>query len=378
MKQKIYERLDLGKQFAKRLTERDAVHDELDQQLEEDPDLKELYHDIAANLHTVDWKPTGRQEWLDFQKKYLFRRQRRRNLILRYAAVACVLVSAVVVWSLYFSRQEEPAVVMSAAGNLPTLSVNDQVFALDSGGIKRLLQQKHVVMQQTDKELVYLTDCGSSVVSEWHTIRVPRQAEFTLVLTDGSRVRLNTGTTLHYPVPFTGDTREVRVEGEAFFEVAPDKDKPFIVHFEDNSVTVLGTEFNISCYKEQPSHTTLVKGSVRLSNSLDAVVLLPGQEGIISSSRENITVREADINVVTAWLNNRFYFKELPLSEIMKALGEWYDVGVLFDNKSTGDMLFSIETKRYEDIDSVLTILESTKKVKFTRKDNMIQVKSNL
>jgi putative anti-sigma factor len=378
MKQKINERLDLGKQFAKRLTEQDAGHDELERQWEEYPDLKELYHDITAKLHTVDWKPTDRQEWLDFQKKYLFRKQRRRNLILRYAAVACVLVSTVVVLSLYFSRREELPVVMSSAGNLPTLSVSDQVFALDSVGIERLMQQKHVIMKQTDKELAYLVDSTASVVSEWHTIRVPRQAEFTLVLTDGSRVRLNTGTTFHYPVPFTGDTREVRVEGEAFFEVAPDRVKPFVVHFEDNSVTVLGTEFNISCYKEQPSRTTLVKGSVRLSNSLDSVVLLPGQEGIISSSRKNITVREADMNVVTAWLNNRFYFKELPLSEIMKTLGEWYDVGVLFDSKNTGDMLFSIETKRYEDIDSVLTILESTKKVKFTRKDNMIQVKSNL
>lgn len=373
MKHEIDERLDLAGRFAKRLTERD----EPGRQLEEDPNLEKLYLDIKANLHSVDWEPTDRQEWSDFQKKYLTRGHRRRNLIFRYAAVACVFITATLVLSLYFSRQEEPPVVISSASHLPTLSVSDQVFSLDSAGLRQLLKQKHVAMKQTDKELIYLADSTAPTVPEWHTVRVPRQAEFTLVLTDGSRVRLNTGTTLHYPVPFTGSTREVRVEGEAFFEVAPDKTKPFIVHFENNNATVLGTEFNISCYKQQPSRTTLLSGSVRLSNFTDSVVLLPGQEGIISSARENIVVRKADINVATAWLNNRFYFKELPLSEIMKTLGEWYDVDVQFDDKRTGDMVFSIETKRYGDIAGVLEILESTKKVSFTRVDNLIKVKSN-
>lgn len=377
MKQKINERLDLARRFARRLTEQDAVYDELDRQLEEDPGLKELYEDIAANLHAENMEPTGREEWMDFERRYLFSGRRRRNLIFRYAAVACVLVALTVGLSLYFSGQEEPPVVISSGGNLPTLSVSDQVYALDSAGIKQFAQQ-HVIMQQTEKELTYRVDTVAPVTPEWHTIRVPRQAEFTLVLADGSRVRLNTNTTLRYPVPFTGSTRDVWVEGEAFFEVSPDRAKPFVVHFEDNHVTVLGTAFNVSCYKQHPSRTTLVRGSVSLSNSLDSVVLLPGQEGIIRASGENITVREADVNVVTAWLNDRFYFKELPLSEIMRTLGEWYDVKVRFDRESTAAMLFSIETRRYEDIDSVLRILESTKKVSFTRKGNMIEVRSNL
>ena len=375
MKQKINERLELARQFAKRLTEQDAVHDELDRRLEEDPGLKELYEDIAANFHAEDMERTDRWEWMDFERRYLIRG--RRNLIFRYVAVACVFVALTVGLSLYFSGREEPPVVISSAGNLPTLSVSDRVYALDSAGVKRFAQQ-HVVMQQTDKELTYRVDTVGPVAPEWHTIRVPRQAEFTLVLADGSRVRLNTNTTLRYPVPFTGSTREVWVEGEAFFEVSPDREKPFVVHFEDNHVRVLGTAFNVSCYKRQPSRTTLVRGSVSLSNSLDSVVLLPGQEGIIRAAGESITVREADVNVVTAWLNDRFYFKEQSLGGIMRALGEWYDVKVRFDRENTAAMLFSIETKRYEDIDSVLRILESTKKVSFTRKGNMIEVRSNL
>ena len=87
---------------ARRLTEQDAVHDELDRQLEEDPGLKELYEDIAANLHAVNMEPTGREEWMDFERRYLFSGRRRRNLIFRYAAVACVLVALTVGLSLYF------------------------------------------------------------------------------------------------------------------------------------------------------------------------------------------------------------------------------------------------------------------------------------
>lgn len=377
MKQEINERLELARRFARRLMEQDADHDELDRQLEEDSGLKELYEDIAANLHAENMVQTDRREWVDFERRYLFRGRRRRSLIFRYAAVACVLVSLTVALSLYFSGREESPVVISSGGNRPTLAVSDQVYALDSAGIKQFSRQ-HVIMQQTDKELTYQVDTVAPVAPEWHTIRVPRQAEFTLVFADGSRVRLNTNTTLRYPVPFTGSMREVWIEGEAFFEVAPDREKPFVVHFEDNHVTVLGTAFNVSCYKQQPSRTTLVRGSVSLSNSLDSVVLLPGQEGIIRAAGESITVREADVNVVTAWLNDRFYFKELSLSEIMRTLGEWYDVKVRFDRENTAAMLFSIETKRYEDIDSVLRILESTKKVSFTRKGNMIEVRSNL
>lgn len=378
MKKKIEERLNLARLFAKRLVEQGSNHEEFDKQLEENPDLKELYNDIAANLPSAKLEPTDRQEWIDFERRYLTRKHLRRAVILRYIAVACVLVAVTSISLLYHTQQEVSPAEISLANNLPTLSVSNEVYSLDSTGMRQFSRQKHVPVQQTDKELVYSLDTFDVVEPEWHTVHVPRQGEFALVLVDGSRVRLNANTTLRYSVPFTGASREVWVEGEAFFDVSPDKKKPFIVHFDDNKVTVLGTQFNISCYKQLPSRTTLLSGSVRLSNSLDSVELLPGQEGIISIAEENITVREADINVATAWLNDCFYFKELPLSDIMRTLEEWYDVRVLFDRKSTENMLFSVETKRYKSIDSVLNILESTKKVSFIKKGDMIEVKSNL
>lgn len=378
MKHQIEERMDLARQFAKRLMDSEADCKDLEQGLEENPKLKELYDDIATNLHSVNYERTDRQEWIDFQNKFLSRPSHRRNLIVRYAAVASVCIAVLTVLLIYRSRQENVPVQISFVTNLPTISVNDKVYTLDSTGIGQFLQQNHVGVQQVDKELTYVVDSLVPVEQEWHTIRVPRQGEFTLALADGSRVHLNTNTVLRYPVPFSDTTREVWIEGEAFFEVAPDKKKPFVVHFEDNNVTVLGTTFNISCYRERPSCATLLSGSVRLSNLHDSVILRPGQEGIISSTQKQIMVQDADVKVTTAWLNNRFYFKGLPLSEIMETLCDWYDLEVQFDQKSTGDMLFSIETKRYEDIDSVLRILESTRKVSFKRKNQLIEIKSNL
>ncbi|MCB6974743.1 MULTISPECIES: FecR family protein [Butyricimonas] len=378
MKREIEKRIDLARQFAKRLADEKVGQGEVRVPEKKLP-LRKLYDDIEVNLPRVCWESTGQEEWEIFQKRYLSK-ERGRRLVLGYSAVAACAVAllAVALW-LYFPTQKQvkPLMIVPVASNLPTISVSDKEYVLDSAGIDRLQQQNEIAVIQKGKELTYATDLVAVEEPVWHTIRVPRQAEFSLVLGDGSHVRMNTNTVLRYRVPFTGATREVWIEGEAYFEVAPDRTRPFVVHFADNSVTVLGTQFNISCYNEQPSRTTLVSGSVCLSNSIDSVVLLPGQEGVIGADRQGINVQEADVDVNTAWLNDRFYFKERSLFEIMRALSDWYDVTVRFNDRDLGSMLFSMETKRYEDIDSVLEILENTKKICFVKKDDVIEVRRN-
>ena len=380
MKREIEKRIDLARQFAKRLAEEKVSREEGEVRASgKELPLQELYDDIEVNLSRVCWVPMRQEEWEVFQKRYLSK-ERGRRLVLRYSAVAaCVVVLLAVALWLYFPTQKQvkPLMIVPVASNLPMISMNDKEYVLDSVGIDRLQQQNEVVVKQNGKELTYAMDTVAVEGTVWHTIRVPRQAEFSLVLGDGSHVRMNTNTVLRYRVPFTGATREVWLEGEAYFEVTPDNTRPFVVHFADNSVMVLGTQFNISCYNEQPSRTMLVSGSVCLSNSIDSVVLLPGQEGVIGADRQGINVQEADVDVNMAWLNNRFYFKERSLFEIMRALSDWYGVTVRFNDRDLGSMLFSVETKRYEDIDSVLEILENTKKICFVKKDDVIEVRRN-
>ena len=174
MKHQIEERMDLARQFAKRLMDSEADCKDLEQGLEENPKLKELYDDIATNLHSVNYERTDRQEWIDFQNKFLSRPSRHRNLIVRYAVVASVCIAVLTVLLIYRSRQENVPVQISSVTNLPTISVNDKVYTLDSTGIGQFLQQNHVGVQQIDKELAYVVDSLVPVEQEWHTIRVPR------------------------------------------------------------------------------------------------------------------------------------------------------------------------------------------------------------
>ena len=147
MKHQIEERMDLARQFAKRLMDSEADCKDLEPGLEENPKLKELYDDIATNLHSVNYERTDRQEWIDFQNKFLSRPSRRRNLIVRYAAVASVCIAVLTVLLIYRSRQENVPVQISSVTNLPTISVNDKVYTLDSTGIGQFLQQNHVGVQ---------------------------------------------------------------------------------------------------------------------------------------------------------------------------------------------------------------------------------------
>lgn len=378
MKDKIEKRMDIAKLFADHLANPAKEKEELDSLFKEEPTLHGLFDDITAGINEANWEPTDKQEWITFQKKFLHPRHHRRNQILRYAAAACFFMTITIALSLFFTRQEKPHTEVASSGNLPTLSVSDEVYSLDAAGIEHLNQQTHSSIQRTNGGLTYSLDTVTPAKREWHTVQVPQQTEFALTLADGSRVRLNANTHLRYAVPFSDTLREVWVEGEAFFEVCPNKKKPFVVHFENNSITVLGTTFNVSCYKNEPSYTTLLSGSVCLRNSFEAIVLTPGQEGIILPAQKNITVWEADLKVSTAWLNDHFYFKEEPLTKIMETLGKWYGLEIEFEEDQLGTMLFSVETKRYGDIDSVLKIIESTGKVSFTEKNNAIKVKRHL
>lgn len=374
---KIEKCLDIAHRFAERLVDPGGNAEELDSLFEEEPELRGLYESIARDVREKRRTRINEEEWLFFQKKFLNRKRRRGLVFFRYAAAVVVIAVVTVVLSLYMRQPEVPERVMRIESHgVPTLSVNDKVYMLNLQGLSELEQETRAIRHLEDKGITYLSDLTDSLEQVWHTIQVPRQVEFPVTLADGTRVRLNAGTTLRYPVPFSDTIREIWLEGEAYFDVTPDKCKPFIVHFDENRVRVLGTAFNVSCYMDCPSYTTLVNGSVSLQTPVDTIVLRPGEEGCVLASKR-ITVQQADIEETMAWLNRKFYFKEKPLSEILYSIGEWYGVDILFENEVSRDMIFSVETQRYGSIDSVLQIIESTGKVRFIRDDNNLKVKCN-
>lgn len=232
---------------------------------------------------------------------------------------------------------------------------------------------EEVVNHPENKQLFYAADQGGEKISRMNRLDVPQGAEYHLVLSDGTRVWMNARSRLVYPVAF-GDTREVELEGEAYFEVTRDENRPFIVHAGQVAVKVLGTKFNVNTCRKQKVQTVLVKGSVQVENGgKREVVLRPGE--LAETVGTQIRVTQVNVRKYTAWREGVFYFEEAELEEIMTELADWYCVQAVFTDQTVRTRKFSGVLERSETIENVLKKIERTTSVHFTIQQGIIQVK---
>lgn len=231
------------------------------------------------------------------------------------------------------------------------------------------------ISKDTSSALVYRasTKVAKSVL---HAVEVPVGGEFDLMLSDGTRVWLNSDTKFRFPTRFSGETREVYVEGEAYFVVSKNAECPFIVHTGGTQVKVLGTEFNLSAYPGERVVTTLAKGKVEVGDGTNKVNLQPGEQAICNASVNNIEVRTVDVSLYSSWLKGVFEFENLSLREIAKQLSRWYGVVFEFDDAGSGERRFTGGIKKYIPLYQSLDILEKTTDVMFKIKDNVVLVQS--
>ena len=212
---------------------------------------------------------------------------------------------------------------------------------------------------------------GQSAEVKYNTLIVPRGGEFSLELADGTRVWLNAESRLRYPVAFTGKERKVEMEGEVYFEVAKNKEKPFIVTVNGVDIRVLGTSFNVSAYQEEVV-ATLVEGKVQLKKGNEQVILSPNQQAIWSD--DEFRVKQVDARNYVLWKEGIFYFEDVDLETILDDMARWYNVNVFYMNPVLKEMKFSVEIRRYGDINEILRRIGQTKRVKFEIKDRTINV----
>ncbi|MBL1408888.1 FecR family protein [Sphingobacterium faecale] len=196
-----------------------------------------------------------------------------------------------------------------------------------------------------------------------HNIETPKGGFYTLLLPDGSKVWLNAETKIKYPIHFGGSERRIELQGEAYFKVAHDADKPFIVKTEKQEITVLGTSFNVEAYEKNLEATTLVEGSVKISCPQGHLTLEPGQQAIVDS-KNAIQKKQVDESQYTAWINGDFSFVDTKINDVMSQISRWYNVDIVYDQKEN-DLRISGMVARNKPLDTVLNILEMTGKVKF-------------
>ena len=283
-----------------------------------------------------------KQEWEGFEQK-LFRKKRVFNWWVTVAA-ACVVICL----GITFLWMREP--------------VAEPVVAGTSGGTKGF----RATLILGNGEQVSIGDSSSQTiaVAGGTTIVVPRGGEYELVLADGTRVWLNSESRLTYPVRFTGELREVKMEGEICFDVARKEEQPFVVRTADLAVKVLGTLFNMEAYPEDSRvTTTLVRGKVEVAVGDKTQVLQPDQQLAVEAGR--FTLKQVVAEDYIGWTNGLFHFTEASLEEIMTKLARWYDVEFFFAKPDLKEAHFSLDIQRYENIATILSKLEKTGRARF-------------
>lgn len=261
------------------------------------------------------------------------------------------------------------AVLVLADGSEHDLSQKDN-SVIDEDGLE---------IRNSGNKLEYSSKNAQTSEIKYNTLKIPRGGEYFLVLADGTKVWLNSETTLRFPVQFASDVRMVELTGEAFFEVTRNEKVPFIVSSNNQQVKVLGTQFNISSYPDEYSTvTTLVEGSVEVSlqgNPVEKTMLKPNEQSYLSNNENVIQKRNVDVSQYVAWKEGRFVFQNQTLENIMKTLSKWYDVQVVFANENSRNLKFTGNLERYSDFSNILGKIERTNEVEFEIKDKLITIK---
>ena len=315
------------------------------------------------------------------QKKYQQRRKRR--FLINMARVAAVALPFVIALVLYvgLNREEEQMVRPSLASNiLPGTSkavltlANGQMIPLGKEATDSTIITDGTQISASGSGVTYASGVESESVV-YNKLEIPRGGEFCLTLSDGTRVWLNSETSIQYPVAFGAKERRVFVQGEAYFEVAKDAKKPFTVQFLSSSVTVLGTSFNIRAYPEEKrSQTTLAEGSVRIYSPGSSMLLKPGEQAEVSALSGEMVKQEVEVKNFTSWKDGRFVFEQQPLEDIMRTLERWYDIRVIFKDEGAKRISLSGNMKRYGDFSQVMKMLQMTGDVRFELHGNDVYI----
>lgn len=212
----------------------------------------------------------------------------------------------------------------------------------------------------------------------YNTLKIPKGGEYSIILADGSKVWLNADTELKYPVRFNDTIRRVFIEGEAYFEVAHNTDKPFIVTTNKLDITVLGTSFNVMAYNnESQIQTTLVAGKVKITGFAEndtETVLKPGFQASLDVNTQKMVSKKVDTYIYTSWKTGKFIFKNEELSSIMRKLSRWYDIETIFKNEELKNYHFSGTLKKYDNISDILNMIELTTNVSFKISERSVVV----
>lgn len=252
----------------------------------------------------------------------------------------------------------------SIHNGLLTNQQNGQIIKVNSGLLK--------FTQQT-------TGDKQPATIAYNTVTTPLGGQYQIILPDGSEVWLNSGSSMKFPTAFLEKEREVTISGEAYFEIAKNADRPFIVHIISSdgqgqgSIQVLGTEFNVNAYNDAPTvKTTLIDGSIKVLNGNDSKLLTPGEQAEMNHDGAIKINKGINLNQIIAWKNGLFDFDGNNIEEVMQQIAKWYNIEVKYQSVPSAKYIGTIS--RNVNISEVLRMLEMTGTVRFKIEGRTVMV----
>ncbi|ASO07360.1 FecR family protein [Arenibacter algicola] len=352
------------------------------------PDLESLV-DKLEPLEAMDQDSADRI----FQRILAFKRAQetivvnsisKRKSIIKYTAAIAIVTVLIAIPFFYHSQfkiknkqnssiAKETLDKNGEASEVITLQLqNGEIEIIEEDGTSKVLDNKgNIVGKQKGNQLSYNHNKTSDKL-EYNTLKVPFGKNFELILSDGSKVHLNAGSSLRYPIQFVpGKERQVLLKGEAFFDVAKDHSNPFIINSGELNIRVLGTKFNVSAYEEDElTEVVLVEGSVGLYNESEefhseSFLLTPGNKGSFDKHKNTIDSQEVITGLYTSWMNGELVFRNMTFENILKKMERHYNVSVVNNNPGINEEKFNASF-RNAPIEKVMEYFRSIYQLDFT------------
>lgn len=256
------------------------------------------------------------------------------------------------------------------------ITAKGEELSLDEIESGKSLESQEFKLTEDKKGFAYSNSAKSNESKKLNTLLVARGAEFNITLCDGTIVHLNSDSKLKYPTAFSEKERKVFLEGEAYFEVKKDRNRPFIVCSGATEIQVLGTEFNVNSRKPESITTTLVSGSVVVkSETTEAVQLIPGFTATINPIKGSFEIDDKDIQCYIGWRTGNYLFESAPLSDILDELAIWYDLKIDYQTNRANTEIFTGSLSRNLSIDKLIQLIERTNYLDLELKNKTIVVK---
>lgn len=342
--------------------------------------------DLEASWQTLDesaGKSTNKSTDKSTNKSINKSTGKRRPIyiqILKYAAIALILFTTGLLLFIQNKNQPDGFSITALSSEIKSGNSKATLYLSDNKQID-LAQQfsgqisNGITINNQSGKLTYSKPERSRIKPSINNLYTPKGGEFVLELSDGTKIWLNSDTRIQFPTCFTGTEREVELWGEAYFEIAPDPGKVFIVKTGSLEIHALGTAFNVKSYAgDNNIETTLTSGIVRLCSQNETVDLSPGQQGVLDKSARQILLHDVNVYDYTAWKDGVFVFKNMALEDIMKTFERWFDVKVRYDDPAAKELRFTGMLDKYEEIYPHLDLISLTTAIEFDINGDSITV----